>query len=116
MWHKRYWARTPLAGKLKNRRQVIPIIFIAVGTDKTVRPRPLEQSALECRFKPFSGAALLDALRVALRANRASVLSYAPGNWLGFQLERKVVASINAASASYCPLENPSCGLIIEPR
>jgi hypothetical protein len=38
-------------------------------TDRTVHSRLLEQSALECQLKPFSGAVLLDAPCVALRAN-----------------------------------------------
>ena len=58
-----------LQRELKLRRQEIPIIFITASTDKTVRPRLLEQGAVECLFKPFSDTALLDALHVALRMN-----------------------------------------------
>ena len=49
--------------------QEIPIIFITASTDKTVRPRLLEQGAVECLFKPFSDTALLEALNAALRVN-----------------------------------------------
>jgi FixJ family two-component response regulator len=52
---------------LMRRRQEIPIVFITANADKTVRPRLLAQGAVECLFKPFSEAALLDALNAALR-------------------------------------------------
>ncbi|MFY9950699.1 MAG: response regulator [Candidatus Sulfotelmatobacter sp.] len=58
-----------LQRELKRRGQEIPIIFITASTDKTVRPRLLEQGAVECLFKPFSDTALLDALNTALRVN-----------------------------------------------
>jgi FixJ family two-component response regulator len=51
------------------RRQKIPIVFITAHGDETVRPRMLEQGAVECLFKPFSEAALLTALNTALRVN-----------------------------------------------
>jgi FixJ family two-component response regulator len=44
----------------------IPIIFVTASTDKTVRPRLLEQGAVECLFKPFSDTALLEAVNSAL--------------------------------------------------
>ncbi len=53
--------------ELIRRRQEIPIVFITANGDKTVRPRLLAQGAVECLFKPFSEAALLDALNAALR-------------------------------------------------
>ena len=37
--------------------------------DETVRPRLLEQGAVECLFKPFSDTALLEALNAALRVS-----------------------------------------------
>jgi FixJ family two-component response regulator len=49
------------------RQQGIPIVFITANGDKTVRPRLLAQGAVECLVKPFSEAALLDALDAALR-------------------------------------------------
>jgi len=47
--------------------QTIPIIFITAHQDDGVRPRLLEQGAVECLFKPFSETVLLEALHVALR-------------------------------------------------
>jgi CheY-like chemotaxis protein len=58
-----------LQRELKLRAQDIPIIFITASTDKAVRPRLLEQGAVECLFKPFSDTALLEALNAALRVN-----------------------------------------------
>jgi FixJ family two-component response regulator len=49
-----------LQRELKLRRREIPITFITASTDKTVRPRLLEQGAVECLFKPFSDTALLE--------------------------------------------------------
>ena len=56
-----------LQQELLRRRQEIPIVFITANGDKTVRPHLLAQGAVECLFKPFSEAALLDALNAALR-------------------------------------------------
>ena len=56
-----------LQQELRRRQQEIPIVFITANGDKTVRPRLLAQGAVECLFKPFSEAALLDALDAALR-------------------------------------------------
>ena len=47
--------------------QEIPIVFITASGDKAVRARLLSDGAVECLFKPFSEAALLDALHSALR-------------------------------------------------
>jgi FixJ family two-component response regulator len=58
-----------LQQELIRRRQAIPTIFITANRDKTVRPRLLEQGAVECLFKPFSDAALLEALNTALRTS-----------------------------------------------
>ena len=58
-----------LQRELKLRRKEIPIVFITAHADDTVRPRMLEQGAVECLFKPFSETALLEALNVALRIN-----------------------------------------------
>jgi FixJ family two-component response regulator len=55
-----------LQRELKRRGQEIPIIFMTASTNKTVRPRLLEQGAVECLFKPFSDTALLEALNSAL--------------------------------------------------
>jgi FixJ family two-component response regulator len=56
-----------LQHELKRRRQDVPIVFITGRGDETVRPRLLAHGAVECLFKPFSDAALLDALNAALR-------------------------------------------------
>jgi FixJ family two-component response regulator len=56
-----------LQQELTHRRQNIPIVFITANGDSTVRSRLLAQGAVECLFKPFSEAALLDALNAALR-------------------------------------------------
>ncbi|HEY7442966.1 MAG TPA: response regulator [Vicinamibacterales bacterium] len=56
-----------LQQELIRRRQEIPIVFITGTGDQTVRPRILATGAVECLFKPFSDAALLDALNTALR-------------------------------------------------
>ncbi len=55
-----------LQQELRRRRQEIPIVFITAREDETVRPRMLEQGAVECLFKPFSEAALLEAINTAL--------------------------------------------------
>ena len=56
-----------LQQELTRRRQGIPIVFITATEDHTVRLRVLAQGAVECLFKPFSEAALFDALNAALR-------------------------------------------------
>ena len=55
-----------LQRELTFRRQEIPIVFITAHGDEAVRPRMLEQGAVECLYKPFSDTALLAALHVAL--------------------------------------------------
>ena len=55
-----------LQQELTRRRQEIPIVFITGAGDQGVRRRVLAQGAVECLFKPFSEAALLDALSAAL--------------------------------------------------
>jgi FixJ family two-component response regulator len=56
-----------LQQELARRRQKIPIVFITGLGDGSVRPRLLARGAVECLIKPFSEAALLDAVRAALR-------------------------------------------------
>jgi FixJ family two-component response regulator len=56
-----------LQRELMNRRQEIPIVFITAHGGETVRPRLIEQGAVECLFKPFSDTALLEAVNAALR-------------------------------------------------
>jgi len=54
---------------LSRRGQAIPIVFITAHGDETIRPRLLEEGAVECLFKPFSEAALLKAVDAALRVS-----------------------------------------------
>ena len=56
-----------LQEELRRRRQTIPIVFITANGDKTVRPSMLARGAVDCLIKPFSEAALLNAVRSALR-------------------------------------------------
>jgi FixJ family two-component response regulator len=56
-----------LQQELTRRRQAIPIVFITANGDSAVRSRLLARGAVECLSKPFSEAALLDAVRAALR-------------------------------------------------
>ena len=46
--------------------RAIPVVFITASGDKAIRTRLLSDGAVECLFKPFSEAALLDALQLAL--------------------------------------------------
>jgi FixJ family two-component response regulator len=54
-----------LQQELKTLEYDIPIVFITAHGDSAVRPRMLEQGAVDCLFKPFSEAALLHALNSA---------------------------------------------------
>jgi FixJ family two-component response regulator len=56
-----------LQRELKLRGREIPIIFITASRNQTVRPRLIEQGAIECLFKPFSDTSLLEAVNAALR-------------------------------------------------
>ncbi len=56
-----------LQRELKLRRQEIPIVFITGHGDGSVRPHLIQQGAVECLFKPFTEAALLGAIKAALR-------------------------------------------------
>jgi FixJ family two-component response regulator len=58
-----------LQHELKLREQSIPIVFITAHRDATIRLRLLAQGAVDCLFKPFEAADLLQALNNALRAN-----------------------------------------------
>lgn len=55
-----------LKQELERRGVLIPIVFITAHRDETVRPRLVKEGAVECLFKPFSDAALQDALNSAL--------------------------------------------------
>jgi FixJ family two-component response regulator len=56
-----------LQDELRRRRQPIPIVFITAHGDSTVRPRLVAHGAVDCLVKPFSEAALMDALSAAFR-------------------------------------------------
>ena len=56
-----------LQQELKRLRQTIPIVFITANGEEAVRPSMLARGAVDCLIKPFSEAALLDAVRAALR-------------------------------------------------
>jgi len=58
-----------LQRELTLRRREIPIVFITADEDEMIRPRMLEQGAVDCLFKPVSEAALLKALNMAFRVN-----------------------------------------------
>jgi FixJ family two-component response regulator len=60
-----------LQQELAHRGETIPIVFITGHDDRTIRPRLLARGAVECLFKPFSEAALVDALDAALRRREA---------------------------------------------
>ncbi len=51
---------------LQERQVQIPIIFITAHIESTDRLRLIARGAVECLFKPFSEAALLNALHIAL--------------------------------------------------
>jgi FixJ family two-component response regulator len=51
-----------------NRRKIkIPIVFITGQRDETLLSRLIEQGAIACLIKPFSDAAMVDALNSALQ-------------------------------------------------
>jgi FixJ family two-component response regulator len=56
-----------LQQELTFRGEEIPIVFITALADESVRPRALEQGAVECLFKPFSDTDLFEALNAAFR-------------------------------------------------
>jgi FixJ family two-component response regulator len=56
-----------LQRELKLRGTEIPILVITAHRENSTRHRMLEYGAVECLFKPFGDAALLEALNGALR-------------------------------------------------
>jgi FixJ family two-component response regulator len=56
-----------LLRELKFHQREIPIVFITASRDQTIRPRLIEQGAIECLFKPFSDTSLLEAVNSALQ-------------------------------------------------
>ena len=55
-----------LQQELTRRRRKIPIVFITAYGDASVGSRLLARGAVKCLVKPFSEAALLDAVSAAL--------------------------------------------------
>jgi FixJ family two-component response regulator len=53
--------------ELRRRGKEIPVVFITAQGDERVRQNLIAQGAIECLFKPFSEAALLDAIDAALQ-------------------------------------------------
>jgi FixJ family two-component response regulator len=58
-----------LQQELSRRGLRIPIIFITAQSSEMLRTRLLEQGAIDVLLKPFSDAALLDAINRALAQN-----------------------------------------------
>ena len=58
-----------LQQELKRRREDIPIVFMTAHGGEAMRPRLLEQGAIECLSKPFSDTALRKAIDAALRVS-----------------------------------------------
>jgi FixJ family two-component response regulator len=56
-----------LQEELKRRMIKIPIIFITGHRDETLRSRLIVQGAIACLIKPFSDAAMLEALNSAFK-------------------------------------------------
>ena len=56
-----------LQEELKRREIKIPIIFITGHRDETQRSRLIEQGAIACLIKPFSDAAMVEALNSAFQ-------------------------------------------------
>jgi len=56
-----------LQDELRTRRLDIPIVFITGQRDEAIRPRMMERGAVDVLAKPFSEAALLQAVNAALR-------------------------------------------------
>ena len=54
--------------ELQQRGRRIPIVFITGQGDTSVRPRLIEQGAVECLFKPFTEEALIRAINAAFGA------------------------------------------------
>src|SRR5580692_12871735 len=54
-----------LQKELNHRKVKIPIIFITAHRDEALRSRLIEQGAVACLIKPFSDAAMLEALNSA---------------------------------------------------
>ena len=58
-----------LQRELTRRDHSIPIVFITAHRDAALRLRVIAQGAVDCLFKPFEPADLLQALNTALQAS-----------------------------------------------
>jgi FixJ family two-component response regulator len=56
-----------LQQELARRKHAIPIVFITAHTDEQMRPMVLRRGAIAYLIKPFSEAAILEAVNMALR-------------------------------------------------
>jgi FixJ family two-component response regulator len=45
----------------------VPIVFITAYVDEVIRKKVIQRGAVDCLFKPFTEAAMMRALNVALR-------------------------------------------------
>ncbi len=60
----------PELQKELNRRKIkIPIIFVTARRDEALRSHLIDEGAIACLFKPFSDAAMLEALNYAFHVN-----------------------------------------------
>lgn len=57
-----------LQRELTRQRRAIPVVFITAHGDEVLRPA-LEAGAVACLLKPFTEAALVDALHLALKGD-----------------------------------------------
>jgi FixJ family two-component response regulator len=58
-----------LQQELLRQQHTVPIVFITAHWDEALRPRVIEQGAVECLFKPFSDTTLFEAIQAALSAH-----------------------------------------------
>ncbi|MGD0631521.1 MAG: response regulator [Terracidiphilus sp.] len=56
-----------LQEELKRRKIEVPVVFITGQRDEALRSRLIERGAIACLIKPFSDAAMLEALNSALQ-------------------------------------------------
>src|SRR5258707_335423 len=90
-----------LQRELARRRQEIPIVFITAHLDEKVRPRLLEQGAVEFLTKPLAEEALLGAIRHAIERSQTA---------LGNEAEMQ---ALRGRYASLTPREREVLALVI---
>ena len=96
-----------LQQELTRRGQPIPIVFITAHGDETVRPRLLEQGAVECLLKPFSDAALARGARcgASVGLNDRALLAIAGD----IAMTHDLATDLRCARSSPCRTQRPSC-------